>query len=358
MQSSKNVAIAALVELRFPLFTANLQQEFRRVQVKNSGPALHRENICEVAIDFSEELYSFVKNNAYFRFSDESKIICERGRLKLTEHSLESISKYCSKAYAYRNELLALEDDALDALIAEQDGLVGAAIQKEKFENDRYAFFSRSNALAEMEKWVRLPTWTAEEAVALSFGKSPDVVTEDSLKDYASHHLSLFCDQYFERYDLMRRSIAAGALDDTLSPKAFALWFRANGLTVDPSMQGQADPSDELSLLRAERDRLLIEIQSLKTNADEVAGKPSRITLYKMIVGMAVARFEHRTEKSSAATAAIQAALIDVQDSEGNLHKSKLSLSNEWIRKILTEAASELDFRWADEIKWRGTRRN
>lgn len=358
MQTSKQLTIDLLLSYRYPLAAVRLLQEIRRVQAKNSGPSLHEKNICEVAETSSEELFDFIKHIGYFRFGDETEILGRSGRFTLTRANYNYIYKYISKVFKYQSELNSLDDENLKRLF-DQTSQARAAVSKVRQNNDdKFAFFNSKTAEARFDYWLRLPSWTADEAIALSLGKDPRAVNQEKLQAFDRFRESPFCIQYCERLDLIKRASDVKVISETLSPAAFILWFGTNDIPLPPAMHAYREDADEVLTLRAECDRLRGELETRnKRDSDEILGRPKRITLLKVIIGMAVARFEHRTEKSSGAAGLIEKSLQNICDSDENTDHIKISVSDDVIRNILSEAARELDFRWANEISWRGTRR-
>lgn len=358
MQSAKQLAIDTLSAYKFPLASLKLLQEIRRVREKNSGPPLHDKNLCEVAEACSEDLYEFIKHDAHFRFHDDSEMLCKHGRLKLTREGYDHICEYLSEVFKYQSELRAMSEGDIESLFRQQDENQAAAQKATHTSDDRFAFFNSKAAEARLEYWLRLPRWTIDEAVALSFGKDPSIVNREKLRAFPRHPDSPFCSEYLERLEFVERATEANVLAEPLAPTAFASWCRGQNIALPADMLSYKDGADELSTLRIECDRLRREMEKLQGQRyDEVAGRPKRSTLLKIIIGMAIARFEHRTEKSSSAVGMIEKRLVALQISEKNLNQAKISVSNDIIRRVLAEAATELDLRWEEEIGWRGTRR-
>ena len=64
----------------------------------------------------------------------------------------------------------------------ELDALKRAGMEKQHLEDDQRQFFNQPRAAADFDYWSKMTHWTLDEAIALSFGKAPEVVNEKSLK--------------------------------------------------------------------------------------------------------------------------------------------------------------------------------
>ena len=227
---SKDDALYEMVAGKYPLFTRELQRELKRVQHKNNGPPLGEENICEVAQKLSEDLYAFIKANGYLRFEDESRLLCHHGRLKLTERGLKHISKYIYEAFGYRSNLRKMSDDLFDEELRSFRQERDFVARQRHNSEDRYAFFNEVSAEARFDYWLKIPVWTLDEAVALSLGKDPDVVSITKLRSLLKEEGS--CSSFFKEYEQRSRHLQRTVSDRTdLTPLRtfdFLPWAVAN----------------------------------------------------------------------------------------------------------------------------------
>jgi len=96
-------------------------------------------------------------------------------------------------------------------------------------------FFNRPAATADFNLWSRTAYWTLEEAVALSFGKSPKVVNWSAIKSFSS--VSPFVRRYAEVLDLATRAKKIGQLYDTVLPGFFIGWARRYDLDFPQELE-------------------------------------------------------------------------------------------------------------------------
>ena len=101
-------------------------------------------------------------------------------------------------------DLFAWERELRDLKKAEEDKLTTHDVV------NRGWFFDQPDAQADFEYWSKAEYWTSDEAVAISFGKNPKVVTGEALKNYLGK--AQFADNYFSRCDLLDRAIQSDRL--------------------------------------------------------------------------------------------------------------------------------------------------
>lgn len=84
-------------------------------------------------------------------------------------------------------------------------------------------------------------------------------------------------------------------------------------------------------------------LAELQRGVEELPPKTLR-SVYRLILGMAIARYEHRTDQRSPATKSIRDDLANIG----------LDLRDDAIRDHLADAAEKLDFPWTVPIRWSG----
>jgi hypothetical protein len=100
------------------------------------------------------------------------------------------------------------------------------------------AFFDQPEAVADFEFWSKMPSWTLDEATALSFGKNPDIVSGSSMEQYPQQYSS-FARAYMQRRRLLRRLLSR--VDG---------WKTGSGVATMPAAGGEAfmPPGELLSV--------------------------------------------------------------------------------------------------------------
>lgn len=125
---------------------------------------------------------------------------------------------------AFKDELLELPPDELNARLAtekakEQQELIDKADREEKAR-----FFNRPGANADFSHWSKATYWTLDEAIALSFGKAPEVVKWENVQSLVG--VSPFAFQYARVRDLAYRAKAWEQLYDPVLPTIYLAWAR------------------------------------------------------------------------------------------------------------------------------------
>ena len=88
------------------------------------------------------------------------------------------------------------------------------------------------------DHYCMCPTWTLEEALALSFGKDPERVNTKLLAPYAS--AGPVARRYMQRWDQMRRAKSVGQLWDPVLPTIFLAWARNLGIDLPDALKNRA----------------------------------------------------------------------------------------------------------------------
>jgi rhodanese-related sulfurtransferase len=178
-------------------------------------------------------------------------------------------------------------------------------------------FFNHSVSEADFERWSKLADWTIDEAIALSFGKDPDVVNWKLVQNYGGR--SGFADQYLKRRQLALRAVRQHQLDDPVTPGCFLAWAKHNDVDFPAELGTQvvarghqiadwkslydelSGQFDELKARHdgdaAERDLLRLRVEELEKvlgewqNREKPLSTKERQTALKLIIGMAVAGY-------------------------------------------------------------------
>lgn len=128
-----------------------------------------------------------------------------------------------TEAEAYRAKLLTMDK----AEIAE---LYRLELHNKNLEDDQARFFHSKIAEADFDYWSKMSHWTLEEAVALSFGKNPEVVSTKTLSSIPSY-LSPFIQEYQKLMKLAVRAIAWQKLYDPVLPSIYVNWVLHNEIS-------------------------------------------------------------------------------------------------------------------------------
>ena len=128
-----------------------------------------------------------------------------------------------------RKEILGYEKEILSLDRPSFEKLYSQILEETNQEREQSYFFNQPDAQADFDYWARLSSWKVEEAVALSFGKNPKVVTlknivQNGVKD------SNFGNEFLGVLEIVTRAVEDGVLDKKLKPSVFLAW--AKGLKI------------------------------------------------------------------------------------------------------------------------------
>jgi hypothetical protein len=269
---------------------------------------------------------------------------------------------------AYRTELASLSSEEITARYnAEKQREYQLLVQKAE-QAEREHFFNQPRANADFEHWSKLAHWTLDEAVALSFGKAPELVNWPTISKYLQ--LSPFAVQYSRRRELALRAAQWKQLYDPVLPGIFLAW--AKGLEIEvPAPLVEAVQKrgpirdwkslyDELKTVHANReaswtaldevkDRAIaakesvvtaleervrhLEAQQVTQPPEKQLGARERESLLKVVIGMAVGGYSYdpKAGRSDRPT-----------EIAGDLERAGVPLDVDTVRKWLREAAELL----------------
>ena len=100
-------------------------------------------------------------------------------------------------------------------------------------------FFEQKSADADFGYWGKAAYWTLDEAVALSFGKSPEIVNWTLLEPLVGS--SQFAEDYGCRRELTIRAKTQGQLVDPILPPAFLAWTKQLAISVPADLEAAVD---------------------------------------------------------------------------------------------------------------------
>jgi hypothetical protein len=86
---------------------------------------------------------------------------------------------------------------------------------------------------ADYGHWSKVPSWTADEATALSFGIEPEWAEWNNVKDW-----NYGCGtDYKKRRIIVGRAIAAGALSELTPPTKYVAWMKTVGISFPRELE-------------------------------------------------------------------------------------------------------------------------
>jgi hypothetical protein len=128
----------------------------------------------------------------------------------------------------YRAILSVMPADELEALFKSEREKADKEFLARLDKGESGRFFHRTSANADFEHWSKAAHWTLDEAVALSFGKAPEVVNSPALRTF--QNISPFAARYARLLDLARRAASWKQLYDPVLPILFTKWAEQNDI--------------------------------------------------------------------------------------------------------------------------------
>lgn len=137
--------------------------------------------------------------------------------------------KILKEAEEYRQELESLPQKQVKELYDQEHEKHFAEIEKRRF-------FHEKKADADFEHWSRMPYWSLDEAIALSFGKDPEVVFLGRMKGIVPY-LSPFVNSYRKLHEVGGRAVSTEELTDPVKPADFIVWAERNNVPIPARMK-------------------------------------------------------------------------------------------------------------------------
>lgn len=224
------------------------------------------------------------------------------------------------------------------------------AAQKHKEEQERQHFYNLSSADADFEYWSKMPHWSLDEAIALSFGKNPKVVYWGRIEAKFEYLSSTFGQEYSKVRELANRAKLWNKTFDPMLPSLFIKWAADNDIPFPKELadmvgkrQGNAvdwkkmyedlveKSTENLTtanqIIKAKNQKIE-ELEKSKTEAKPLQTKEKE-SLFKLVIAMAVEGYRY---KSSAKR---NDAVTDICN---DLEKLEMPIDAGTIRKYLTAA--------------------
>jgi predicted nucleic acid-binding Zn ribbon protein len=273
---------------------------------------------------------------------------------------------------AYRRELQARRPEELSALVDAELARQASEEEPQPHQTDQDRFFNLPGAKADFDRWSRLPLWSLEGAVALWFGKDPNVVTWKRVEPHLQ--FSPFAAEYRRIRELAYDARERQLLDDYAEPDDFIAWAKRAGIpfpadlvaavsaneTVDywrmryyrlEERIGEGEEQDQANQAIIERQRAAIdeltyrcvdcanELKAVRAAQDADRSKPPatgarvRETLLKLVIVMAKNGYKYDPKKQRNDA---------VAEIVGDLERAGMPLDANTVRKYLSEGASLL----------------
>lgn len=151
------------------------------------------------------------------------------GGLSADEHQ-----KRLQEVENYRASLRAKTPEELAAMVEQKRAAEMETWRLKAEKEERERFFNQPYANADFSHWSKATYWTLDEALALAFGKAPEVMRWEKVKEHVG--VSAFARQYARVRDLAVRAKNWNQLFDPVLPGIFLAWARRTEIEVPEAL--------------------------------------------------------------------------------------------------------------------------
>ncbi|MES0198611.1 hypothetical protein [Mesorhizobium sp. M0011] len=337
----KHSEVDFLLDLRFPKYTTRIRE-----RVLKAMKAAKKPDVSDEVVDLVRAELPFRSTSMWADPQERAEALASLSKqfcsLSLDERKRERWRRYIDDACGYEGDLLSMDDDQLLEIANGKRREMAANARAEAvaraLELDRWAFFSQPAADADFRHWLAMPSWSADEAVALSLGKDPRIVSSATL---ARARKSVFRQDYEMRMEQFRRAILLGDLTEAIRPSDLSGLGKRLGMNLPHEIASLHYSEGELlkveiSMLNEKIRELLAENARLK-NSDDFDRIPTRSkrSLLKILLGIAIKKYRYRPGHRSGAAQKIAGDLLEFEG---------LKLEEDAINSWLTTAVDELEY--------------
>ncbi len=171
-----------------------------------------------------------------------------------------------------------------------------------KQENER--FYNQRYANADFVHWAKAAHWTLDEAIALSFGKEPEIVTWKEIEKLKGK--TAFAKVFAKRRDLALRATSWKKFGDTIPPVIFISWAieinieLPNALIEEVTKIGGSTINWHEQYLKLKADYDVLAAQSTNTQKPESTRKTNNVLQAFTAIAIDAYGYDPKAEKSTA----------------------------------------------------------
>ncbi len=130
----------------------------------------------------------------------------------------------------YKVTLLKKDIDEIRGLYEAEKNKEVEAVKLKFYLEEQSRFFYQDSAKADFNYWCKMAHWSLDEAIALSFGKNPEIVNWVRIEPLTN--ISQFAKDYEKRRKLALRAIPWKKLYDPVLPSIFLGWAKELKLDI------------------------------------------------------------------------------------------------------------------------------
>lgn len=196
------------------------------------------------------------------------------------ENETKAAEKKLEEIMLYKADLKKKPEKEISALFEQEKAKAREeATRKAEFEESQ-RFFNQPQANADFEYWCKMDDWSIDEAIALSFGKSPDIVTWEKIKKFATqNNPSPFAVKYERLRNLTIRAKTFKRFFDHVTPGIYLSWAKENDIDIHQELLDQAevrnitvtDWKSQYDKLKSQHDQLLNQLDGLSQHSIQLS---------------------------------------------------------------------------------------
>ena len=179
--------------------------------------------------DFDKKIGYLVRRK-YPNLSGVSPHISLSGMSSYSEHN----KNLFNEINAYRDMLSSMSLDELNNLYEIEKAKDLELMKRKLVLEESLKFYNLRSADADFVYWGKIEHWTLDEAIALSFGKTPEIVSWTAIEPLTNS--SKFAQEYAKRRELAIRARYWKKLFDPILPSIFLAWAKEAEIDVPPDL--------------------------------------------------------------------------------------------------------------------------
>ena len=181
-------------------------------------------------------------------------------------------NEFIAKVDGYKTELSAMKYQDLANQYEQAKAKELEALKLKAGLEEQSRFFNQPYSNADFVHWSKAAHWSIDEAVALSFGKAPNIVNWGKVQPLTS--VSKFALDYASRRDLALRALPWKKLYDPVLPSIFLSWAKELQLEIPVELIAEVEKMGGYAINWFEKyQELKKENSELKSNFGELTTK-------------------------------------------------------------------------------------
>ena len=143
-------------------------------------------------------------------------------------------NEFIAKVDGYKTELSAMKYQDLANQYEQEKAKELEALKLKAGLEEQSRFFNQPYSNADFVHWSKAAHWSIDEAIALSFGKAPNIVNWKNVKPLTD--ISKFATDYANRRNLALRAVLWKKLYDPVLPSIFLSWAKELELEIPAAL--------------------------------------------------------------------------------------------------------------------------